>query len=1030
MRFLLSLALALLLGQLAPAQDLVAKTDAKTPAEELKCFTLPPGFEAQLVASEPDIQKPMQLAFDAKGRLWVTTSHHYPFAVAEGKGTDKLFVLSDFGDDGKAKKVQVFDDKLNIPIGVLPLPDGKSVIVSECGKILKLTDTDGDGKADKREVLFGGFGFKDTHGMTNSFTLLPDGWVYACHGFANDSKVKGTDGHEISMNSGHTFRFKTDGSRIEIFTRGQVNPFGMCVDPWLNLYTADCHSRPMTQLVRGAYYDSFGKPHDGLGYAPHVINHMHGSTGLCGLVYYAADHFPKEWTDVMFVGNCVTNRINCDKIGWQGATPVGKELPDFLSSSDPWFRPVDIKLGPDGALYVSDFYNKIVGHYEVDLKHPGRDKDRGRVWRIVYTGKKGEKVPPLAFARKDWTQASADELFADFGHPNVAVRLLAANEAAGRANFKPEARTILDDLPNASARVGLMATVRERTGEIKIADYEQAAAFGKQNPDKIKSDSLTGLLVKSLVSRDKWGPEERKLALDWFANFDSIRVKRAVVDGMTAHPDAEFVAPLLKFLPTLAADDLYFRHAAKAALRNCLEQKGGWNEAIKVLPMKAGEKPEGYRHLVEAVLGTTEPQLLFELKVITPLGLVPDDLLFDYGRLIGKRGTPQQWGALAGSICDSPYSMRSAGAVRGLLGIIRGIQESGRKLEPRDLSELMWVTSAAWRGLQPPHSDKPGVADACLEIARELRNLFPKELPQSVVLQVVGAKDLSGDVVRKGRVAEIFALLGDRKLRETLLKWLPDSGLPAAPRERAVLALLNTAPVAAEQIAAKDLFKTAQYSFALTLAVGLAGDKFGADLLLAAVKAGDAPARLLQEKAVLDRLKATAVADLDKKVADLTKGILPPDKRIEDLIKKRADGFRKGTFDAAKGQEVFKKSCAICHQLNNEGAKVGPQLDGVGIRGLDRLLEDTLDPNRNVDAAFKSTTLILSDGRSPTGLVREDGNTFVLIDGLGKENRFPKADVDKVVASNLSAMPANVDGTVSEADYYHLLAYLLQQRPK
>ena len=129
------------------------------------------------------------------------------------------------------------------------------------------------------EVLFTGFGTRDTHGMYNSFTLMPDGWVYACHGFLNTSKVKGKDGHEVEMNSGNTFRFRPDGSRIEVYTRGQVNPFGIAVDPWFNLYTADCHSKPITQLIRGAVYDSFGKPHDGLGFAPHVTRHDHGSTG-------------------------------------------------------------------------------------------------------------------------------------------------------------------------------------------------------------------------------------------------------------------------------------------------------------------------------------------------------------------------------------------------------------------------------------------------------------------------------------------------------------------------------------------------------------------------------------------------------------------------------------------------------------------------------------------------------------------------------------------------------------------------------
>src|SRR5262245_21763959 len=121
----LSLAVLVLLPGVALPQEPppIAPTDAKTPAQELATFKLPAGFIAQLVASEPDIQKPMQCAFDAKGRLWVTTSYHYPFPAEAGKATDKLFVLSNFGLDGKARKVETFATDLNIPIGILPLPD-------------------------------------------------------------------------------------------------------------------------------------------------------------------------------------------------------------------------------------------------------------------------------------------------------------------------------------------------------------------------------------------------------------------------------------------------------------------------------------------------------------------------------------------------------------------------------------------------------------------------------------------------------------------------------------------------------------------------------------------------------------------------------------------------------------------------------------------------------------------------------------------------------------------------------------------
>src|SRR5688572_14540648 len=226
MRFSLACAvvIALSLSPAIRAADLVAKTEARTPDDERKAFKLPPGFEIQLVASEPDINKPMNMAFDARGRLWVTSTVEYPYPAKEGQTPrDKVIVLSDFGDDGRARKVETFAEGLNIPLGVLPIEGGALVFAID--HIRKLTDTDGDGKADKNEKFLGNFGSRDTHGMTNHFTVGFDGWVYANHGFNNDSEVTASDGSSIKMNSGNAYRFKLDGSRVEYFAHGQVNPF-------------------------------------------------------------------------------------------------------------------------------------------------------------------------------------------------------------------------------------------------------------------------------------------------------------------------------------------------------------------------------------------------------------------------------------------------------------------------------------------------------------------------------------------------------------------------------------------------------------------------------------------------------------------------------------------------------------------------------------------------------------------------------------------------------------------------------------
>jgi putative heme-binding domain-containing protein len=151
---------------------------------------------------------------------------------------------------------------------------------------------------------------------------------------------------------------------------------------------------------------------------------------------------------------------------------------------------------------------------------------------------------------------------------------------------------------------------------------------------------------------------------------------------------------------------------------------------------------------------------------------------------------------------------------------------------------------------------------------------------------------------------------------------------------------------------------------------------------------------------------------------------------LQALLNRRREGFLAAKKDADLGRQVFEKNCANCHQIGGKGAKIGPQLDGIGVRGLDRLLEDVLDPNRNVDQAFRLTMLALKSGQVVSGLLlKEEGQVLVLADNQGKEVRVPKKNVEEKTVSPLSPMPANLADQVVEADFYHLLAYLLSQKP-
>ncbi len=448
----------------------------------------------------------------------------------------------------------------------MPLGDGSEALVHSIPDLHHLIDDDGDGKSDRREVWYASIGFRDTHGMANNFTWGYDGWIYGCHGFSNTSTIAGRDGEEVTMNSGNTYRLRPDGSHIEQRTWGQVNPFGLSFDRRGDIYSCDCHSKPIYQLLAGAYYPSFGKPDDGLGYGPVMCRHDHGSTGIAGIVYCAALQFPREFRDNILIGNVVTSRINRDTIAWHGSSPEAVEQPDFLVSDDPWFRPVDLEIGPDGALYVADFYNRIIGHYEVPLTHPGRDRERGRVWRIIYTGLEPHEDPVAP--RDDWTKASFDDLKRDLGHPNLAVQTLAANEIARRGgdDANRTAREAKAD-PFNPWRIVRGLWLMQRLGDLSEADLTGAA----NHPTalvRIHAQRVLG--EQDALPSPLWD-----LAVAGLKDDDPF-VRRAAAQALGRHPSPENLRPLLDIRHAADPDDTHLVHVIRMALRDQLRPGDSW----------------------------------------------------------------------------------------------------------------------------------------------------------------------------------------------------------------------------------------------------------------------------------------------------------------------------------------------------------------------------------------------------------------------------------------------------------------------
>jgi putative heme-binding domain-containing protein len=999
---------------LVRAEDpkLVAPTGPLSPEEQQKMFHLPPGFEIQLVAAEPQINKPMNIAFDDQLRLWVTSSVEYPFPAKDGAAPrDSVKILEDTDGDGRADVAKTFVDELNIPIGVLPITarlggeNGKlasGCIAYSIPHIWRFLDTDGDDRADTRDVLYSRFGFQDTHGMASSFTWGSDGWVYATHGFANTSEVKAADGSMAKMNSGNTFRFRPDGGRVEQWTWGQVNPFGLAFDPLGNLFSADCHSRPVMMLLRGAYYQSFGKPHDGLGFAPEICTHEHGSTGIAGIVYYyGVNQFPPEYNGAVFTGNPVTNRINYDRLEQHGSTFVAVHQADFLTCDDPWFRPVALAVGPDSALYVADFYNKIIGHYEVSLTHPGRDRERGRIWRIVY---RGDRPAAPASLRKNWKTAGVAELIGDLASRNMLVRTQAANqlvERVGREAVEP-LRHVLAKSADVFQRTYAM-WVLERLGVLEDS--------GSPGLAKLLDDEriVPPHALMLAGNRHELTPEQHRRVQEKLDVASGLH-RRGAADALARHPTPENIAPLLKLRRNVPADDTQLLHATRIALRDQLRSDGVFAAVAKMKLNRADAA-----NLADVVPGVPTPAaaewLLGYMR--GQASEAPDNRFLTHVARYMPIEREQDLLDLAHESTGRGGDLRRQAAA--IQAVYDGMQARGHK--PADYL-YSWAG-----GVGEALIESKNVDDA-REAIRFARAIKLKRLAIPISKIVTGERPLEplradavsmlAEVQDEWTLAPLSTLLGN-----------PSEPLPLRQHVAAALGQRQQPEVHVELI---RHLRTAPDELAAHLAAALAGGAAGAEKLLDECATGKASPRLLQHPLVNGRLRAARVRDIDDRIAKLTEGLPPAEERLQQAIAARRAAYAKAQPSADRGAKLFEKHCAACHTIAGKGSKVGPQLDGIGVRGLDRVLEDVLDPNRNVDQAFRSSLVALTNGQVISGLVvNRDGDVLVMADAQGKELRVPKAEIEEVRASKLSPMPANVADIMSEPEFHDLVGYLLSQ---
>lgn len=423
----------------APEPKKAAKASPLAPEEERATFTLPPGFEIELVANESEgIGKFVTVAFDTQGRMWSMTALEYPVDANENPeiakalyasiAKDKVVVFDKPFSPGPHKP-RVFAEGLAIPLGILPYKDG--VYVQHGPNIEFLRDTDGDGKADKKEIVLSGFGVQDSHLFPHQFTRAPGNWIWMAQGAFNYGKVKTSKGVEQQFDQTRMAKFRYDGSDFDITSQGPCNIWGLVLkaNGEAFIQEANDYGYPMMQFHEYANYpgcsDAQFKSYAPI-YPGTAPDFQMGGTGLSGLAWSDKNHWPSPYNEIFYIANPITRKIQAIRAHEDGPRYRLEKLPDFVLSSDEFFRPVAITVGPDGCLYIVDWYNKIISHNEVPRNHPERDKTRGRIWRV-----KHKDVPP--FEVPDFTKLSEASLLAKIEYSGQPAVPLAQTHLAWQA---------------------------------------------------------------------------------------------------------------------------------------------------------------------------------------------------------------------------------------------------------------------------------------------------------------------------------------------------------------------------------------------------------------------------------------------------------------------------------------------------------------------------------------------------------------------------------------------------------------------
>ena len=963
------------------------------PSESMRHMVTPADFEVKLFASEKLLGgKPICMNWDERGRLWVAVTLDYPNErQPEGKGHDRILVLEDTDGDGVADKATVFADKLSIPTSIAFYRGG--LIVHQAPHTLYLKDTDGDGKADVRQVLFTGWSTADTHAGPSNLWYGLDNWFHGIVGYAG---FQGRIGDERQSFRQGFYRFRGDGKQMEFLRNTNNNSWGVGFSEEGLHFGSTANGNPSVYLpIPNRYYERVR------GWSSRALGGIAGNaqmfpitdkvrqvdfhghfTAAAGHALYTARTYPREyWNRTAFVTEPTGHLVATFALDREGANFRSRNAWNLLASNDEWCAPIMAEVGPDGHVWVIDWYNYIVQHnptprgfktgkgsaYETDL----RDKKHGRIYRIVYKSAPKKKAPDLG-------KATAAQLVAMLKHDNMRWRLHAQRLLVerGKRDVVPALCKLVEDrsIDELGLNVGAIHALwaLHGLGALKGSDEAVVTARGalkhpsagvRRNAalagpaDTASSTAIleAGLLTDpdaqvrlgALLALAEHGPHDAAgKALAGLLDRAGLMDDPWLPDGLTAAAAAHS----LGFLTALAdrREDLSprARGVVRLVARHLAMTPGA--PLNKVLLAVSRSRPavaeavlaglaQGWKSGTTATLDTdTERALVKQLPTLSAGGKA--SLL----RLMSALGS-------------KAVQKHSAEVVKSLLAT----------LENADATDTARV-SAAREVIELLPEDGPAVA--------KLLALVTARTPPAVVAGIL-------DAVGASEAKEVGAAV-----LKSMAGWAP------AARTKAIRVLL--------------------------------GRPASTRALLDAIDRGSvrlADLALDQKQALTAHPDSTIAARAKKLLA--RGGDLPsPDRQkvVEKLLP-----LTKKTGDVARGKAVFKTHCAKCHKHSGEGEAIGPDLSGMAAHPKDELLVHIMDPSRSVEGNFRVYTVTTTAGRVYTGMLASETRTSVeLIDAEAKRTTLQRSRIETLLPSEKSLMPDGFEKQLKEAEIVDLLEFL------